>query len=578
MRLRVIATDYDGTIAQDGVLSTSVREAIHQARQRGVLVVIVTGRILSELRNVAGCLDFVDGVVAENGAIVNLPNGHTILLGRPPPMSLITKLTRRGIDFKVGRCVVEMDAEFADVAISLIRELELPLSITFNRGRMMLLPPSISKAGGLRELLNTLGVSVHNTIGIGDAENDHELLNVCEHGVAVSWGSERLKRAACSVIEGDGPVAVGRYIERVSAELTLPPARVRQRKLVLEEIDGQPPLQISIQGRNVLVAGDTRSGKSWLAGLFIEQQILMGYTVYVFDPEGDYTSLSALPNTVVLGGGRFLPHGDDLTMLLAQGINVVLNLSHLDHPSKMGYVQHHLSLVAAHRRKRGFPHRILLDECHYFLNGLQDQDLLDTQLHAYTLVTYRPSELPASLRKLIDVVVVSRLAEQVEVDALRELLNDHGHSDLDSEDWYEPLANLAINEAVLLPPTEELGGKLRRFVVAPRLTTHVRHRTKYFDTPVREGREFVFTHRGQPVGAFATTLRQLAPLAQHVGADALAGHCQHHDFSRWIAGLFCDHDLAHDVRQLESMHQRSASTAGFAAELSQLIERRYEST
>ena len=107
MRLRVIATDYDGTIAIDGVLDPAVREAIANARKRGVLVIIVTGRILSELRNVAGCLDFVDGVVAENGAVVAFPNGHVTVLGASPPLALITKLTERGIDFKVGQCVVE---------------------------------------------------------------------------------------------------------------------------------------------------------------------------------------------------------------------------------------------------------------------------------------------------------------------------------------------------------------------------------------------------------------------------------------------------------------------------------------
>lgn len=85
MRLRVIATDYDGTVAQDGILDASVREAIAKARKRGVLVVIVTGRILSELRIVAGCLDFVDGVVAENGAVVAMPSGHVSLLGARLP-------------------------------------------------------------------------------------------------------------------------------------------------------------------------------------------------------------------------------------------------------------------------------------------------------------------------------------------------------------------------------------------------------------------------------------------------------------------------------------------------------------
>ncbi len=298
MRLRVIATDYDGTIASNGVVDSAVREAIKKARKRGVLVVIVTGRILSELRHVAGCLDFVDGVVAENGAVIALPKGHTTLLGRSPPLSLITKLTERGIDFKVGRCVVEMEADFADIAISLIRQLELPLAITFNRGRMMLLPASISKAGGLRALLDTLGVSVHNAVGIGDAENDHELLTCCEHGVAVSWGSSRLKKAAGHVIEGDGPGAVAEYIDRISADIRLPIETTPHRKLILEELDGHTPLEIAVRGRNVLVAGDSKSGKTWLAGLLIEQQILQGYTVYAFDPEGDYSSLATSDNSV----------------------------------------------------------------------------------------------------------------------------------------------------------------------------------------------------------------------------------------------------------------------------------------
>jgi len=71
MRLRVIATDYDGTIARDRMLDPAARPAIARARTRGVLVVLVTGRILPELRRVTGGLEFVDGMVAENGAGVD---------------------------------------------------------------------------------------------------------------------------------------------------------------------------------------------------------------------------------------------------------------------------------------------------------------------------------------------------------------------------------------------------------------------------------------------------------------------------------------------------------------------------
>ena len=84
MLLRAIAIDYDGTIADNGVVNPRIREAILQARAAGLYVVIVTGRILRELRRVAGDLSFVDGVVAENGAVLLLSNGHRRLLGPPP--------------------------------------------------------------------------------------------------------------------------------------------------------------------------------------------------------------------------------------------------------------------------------------------------------------------------------------------------------------------------------------------------------------------------------------------------------------------------------------------------------------
>lgn len=577
MRLRVIATDYDGTIATDGVLDPDVRSAIAKARTRGVLVVLVTGRILPELQRVTGGLEFVDGVVAENGAVVALPSGHVSLLGAPPPICLIESLTKRGINFKVGRSVVEMDAGFADVAISLIREMQLPLAISFNRSRMMLLPGSISKATGLHHLLNTLGVSIHNAIGIGDAENDHELLARCEHGVAVSWGSQRLQAMADHVITGDGPQAVADYIDRVSADVRLPASSTSHCRVILEETEGQAPFEILVGGRNILIAGDSKSGKSWITGLIVEQQILQGYTVYVIDPEGDYCSLTSLPNTVMLGGGRMLPYGDDLKMLLQQGINVILNLSHLDYNQKCEYVQQHFPLIAQHRRERGFPHRILLDECHYFLSGTPGDPLLDSELAGYTLVTYRPSQVTAEVLKSVDIVIVTRLAEPQEVDVLRELHDDKSGHYIGSHQWHEQLANLGLTQAALLPPTAEAQGTLRQFVVAPRITTHVRHRTKYFDNPVSKAHEFVFTYQGQPVGESAGTLRELVAAAQRVETTTLINHSHYHDFSRWIATLFFDYELANQVWQLESELKHGGAREAFIDGLQAAIETRYGS-
>ena len=58
--------------------------------------------------------------------------------------------------------------------------------------------------------------------------------------------------------------------------------------------------------------------------------------------------------------------------------------------------------------------------------------------------------------------------------------------------------DLQTTEAALLPGAEEAHGQVRRFQLAPRLTAHVRHRTKYLDMPVPTSQAFVFTTDGRP--------------------------------------------------------------------------------
>jgi HAD superfamily hydrolase (TIGR01484 family) len=84
MKFCALALDFDGTIAQRDQLDPAVRAAIASLRAQGVVVILVTGRILSELRRVAGDLHFVDAVVAENGAVLEFPSsGHHTVLGSP---------------------------------------------------------------------------------------------------------------------------------------------------------------------------------------------------------------------------------------------------------------------------------------------------------------------------------------------------------------------------------------------------------------------------------------------------------------------------------------------------------------
>ena len=138
MKLSVIALDYDGTVARADVLDPSVREAIAAARTRGIVVLLVTGRILDDLQRVAGDLHFVDAVIAENGAVIHFPiSGRTSALAPSVSEILVGELRRRGIPFAAGHCLVDADASEAPRLLDVIRALELPLVLIFNRERVM---------------------------------------------------------------------------------------------------------------------------------------------------------------------------------------------------------------------------------------------------------------------------------------------------------------------------------------------------------------------------------------------------------------------------------------------------------
>jgi hydroxymethylpyrimidine pyrophosphatase-like HAD family hydrolase len=568
--------DYDGTIALSDRLEPSVRDAIAAVRRQGIIVLLVTGRILDELRGVAGDLHFVDGVVAENGAVVHFTdNGRTTILAPAIPETFLLELRRRGIPFRAGQCIVDSDADQSLQLLDVIRSLEQPLVLAFNRSRVMVLPQGVSKATGLAVTLNTLRLSARNTLAIGDAENDHEMLRMAEIGVAVEWGSAALRAFADGILPGDGPAAVARYISGIANCGSLPtPARAR-RRLLLGFTDSGQEFSLAVRGRNVLISGDTQSGKSWVAGLLCEQLILMGYCTCVIDPEGDYTSLEALPGVTVLGAEDPLPTPRDLLKALRYpDRSVVLDLSRLPHEEKIQYIRSLLPALTVLRRRTGLPHRILLDEAHYFLHDGEVEQLLDLERNGYTLVTYAASQLSKVLLAATEVVLVTRESNPSELVALRSLCPRCSQV---AEDQWSRVAHLKVGQAAALPMTEESHGQLQMFSIAARLTSHVRHRQKYVDVPVSVQRAFVFPANGHDGLRRARTLRQFVEEVAGLSGPSLDGYVRRGDFSRWIGEVFGDRALAKRLRALEDRHRVSARKET-QSEMVNAIRGRYDLT
>ena len=568
MKASVLALDYDGTIARHDKLDPAVRDAIADARMGGMIVALVTGRILGELRRAAGDLHFVDAVVAENGAVLHFPDsGHTNVLAPALSDTYTAALRQRGIRHQAGQCLVDADANDARHLLDVIRATELPLVLLFNGGRVMTLPQGVSKATGLRALLDTVRLSAHNTVAIGDAENDHELLRLAGVGCAVQWGSAALRASADLEITGDGPPAVGTFIKTLAARRTMPvPPRARRRLRLGHTADGRE-FSLAVRGRNVLIAGDAKSGKSWVAGLLCEQLILLGLCVCVIDPEGDYRTLEALPGVTVLGGDDPPPTPRELAKALQYpDRSVVIDLSRRPQDEKIEYIRAVLPTLNALRKRTGFPHRIVVDEAHYFLHDADVLSLLDLEGNGYTFITYWASRLPPQLLEAAEVLIVTRESNPAEIAALRQRCRTCDPRD--PEPW-AVLERLTTGEAVALPVTAEAEGRLRRFTLGPRLTPHVRHRGKYIDVPISAGRAFVFDD-----GTRATTLRQFVEAIERFDAAALDGFLHRGDCSRWIRHVFGDYPLAAELEQFEGRYRVSGAPE-IIAEMARAIRGRY---
>ena len=215
MKWRALATDFDGTIATDGVVDEPTRLALVRLRSANVRTFLVTGRELSDFKPMELFLSMFDMIIAENGAVLYDPgSGETRALGAPPPEALIAELSRRGVSpLEVGASIVATREPHETIVIEVIKELGLELQVIFNKGAVMILPSGINKATGLQAALKIFGLSPGNVIGVGDAENDHAFLELCGLPVAVANALPGLKEKAAVVTQHSAGAGVAELID-----------------------------------------------------------------------------------------------------------------------------------------------------------------------------------------------------------------------------------------------------------------------------------------------------------------------------------------------------------------------------
>jgi len=215
----VIATDYDGTLANNERVRKSTLETLACVRRSGRKLLLVTGRELESLRSVFAELDLFDLIVAENGALLYHPStGAETCLAKRPPAAFVEALRRSGVkDLSAGRCIVATLRPHEEDVYHAIEELDLNLHVILNRESVMVLPVGVDKSTGFRAAMAELQLPLTSAVGIGDAENDYAFLNLCGLSVAVGNAIPSLKQRADVVTSRKNGAGVVELLQKLLA-------------------------------------------------------------------------------------------------------------------------------------------------------------------------------------------------------------------------------------------------------------------------------------------------------------------------------------------------------------------------
>jgi HAD superfamily hydrolase (TIGR01484 family) len=572
--IHALAVDYDGTIAEHGRVSAPTAAALRRVRESGRRLLLVTGRLLPDLRRVCPEADeLFDAVVAENGAVLYTPTSREIrTLGDAPEPSLVEALRARGVPFDLGSSLVATEAPWAEACLAAIREAGVERSLVFNKGALMLLPGGVTKGTGVEAALAAMELSAHNLVGIGDAENDHAFLGLCECAVAVADAVPALKERADYVTRGGAGAGVVEFIEEhlLQDAARLVPG-LRRHHLELGRTPADQPVTIPAHGTGLLVVGPSASGKSTLTGVIVERLARAGRTFCLLDPEGDHATLAELEGVVTLGGqGRqTLPESDELQQLLrGPSGGLVLNLSALPLADKVRYATRALAAVAAVRSARGLPHWLLVDEAHHLApaEGSSAAELLQVSGESLVLITLSADHLARDARRTITALA------STDLEAFRSALDTLRADGLAVGPGAGPDRPPLERGEALLARLDGSGPAGVRFRVARREVHHRRHVRKYAEGELPPDRSFFFRGPAGVLNLRAANLKRFCELAEGVDDDTWMWHLRRGDYSAWIRRDIKDAELAGEVAAVE---RDSPDPPGARRQVLEAIRRRY---
>jgi hydroxymethylpyrimidine pyrophosphatase-like HAD family hydrolase len=574
MRYLALACDYDGTLALRGRVDEPTLAALENVLASGRKLILVTGRELEELLGIFPPINLFAAVVAENGALLYKPGSREEkVLAERPPEAFVRELRRRGVGpISVGRVIVATWKPHETAVLGVIRDLGLDLQVIFNKDAVMVLPAGVTKAWGLKAALRELGLSPHNVVGVGDAENDLAFLGLCECGVAVDNALPMVQEKADFVTRGDHGAGVRELIEElVATDLHDLDGRLTRHHILLGHRTDGRPVFLPPYGHNVLIAGSSGSGKSTLTTGVLERLGEQKYQFCIIDPEGDYDPFEKV---VPLGNAQRAPSVDEiLEFLKNQGAGAIVNLVGLPLVDRPPFFLALLPRLQELRASTGLPHWLVVDEAHHLLPAAWEPAgiALPQALAETIFITVHPDQVSPPVISTVDTAIVLGNAPGETLAQFCRVLGQPPpqlgarRGSPDPADTLEPGEALFWSRSAAQPPL--------RIRVAPSHTERRRHSRKYAEGELPPDRSFYFRGPRGKLHLRAQNLILFLQMADGVDEETWLHHLRGGEYSRWFQDAIKDEGLAEEARRVEALTNVTAAES--RKQIRAAIEERY---
>ena len=274
MAIKLFVSDLDGTMLPDGnVVSAENIAAVRRAAEAGVTVTIATGRMFEAALPVARALGVDVPIISYNGGLIKSPSGrvyeeHTVDPALAHDIIAFCKergwyiqsysggvlryveacdesrfyensqqLTGQAVGWDglfahtEGNCKLLLATKGRDVTLAraeaVLAAFGERVDVTRSADRLIeIVPKGISKASALKSLAGKLGISIAETMAIGDAYNDLPMLKAAGKSIAMGNAFPEVKEVTdyetLTCEENGLAAAIYHYVFGMGADAPVP--------------------------------------------------------------------------------------------------------------------------------------------------------------------------------------------------------------------------------------------------------------------------------------------------------------------------------------------------------------------